>query len=972
MAAPITRTPTITIADVPPGFPLEGDLWWSTVTGQQSVWFDDGNSSQWVVSNWGVDGGPGPEGPPGPPGTSSVFIGDVPPDPPADNQLWWSSVSGQLYVWYNDGNTEQWVQVAPSALSVNTSIERSVTTLAALTAVITPYPKTIESACRATVGDGGGGTWTFVTGDQSVNISTNDPGHGLYAAPDSDPTGASGAWRRVFNGPMRLRWFGCKADGATDDAVPLANAFIAHGIFGGVVDGENLLYATSASHRMMYAGINLQNIKFKNLDHVTAQHSVLRCDVGFSRFVGQIVGNTLTVVSYSLGPSPPFFLPVQVGMRITDFSGGRVVPCFVVSGAGLLWTVDGNPQTTAAGDILEGFPLHDGLTMKNISVDRNNMLMSTASTGQAAINIAGFNDVLLEDIEVFGDGCGKGIQVANSTRVNVIRPYVHDMAWVLPANAGSGGEQITGIFFANCGNVLLADHTIAHLEGFVENPPGTLTPQKGSAYVPVEGPPGTWTLTSTYQNTDGADCGGCWDVIFRNGYTIDVGEGVDCSGSMNVNVLLQGNSYYDCNGYSEKTSSDQRKFTSMGARSYRAGYQGFVCAQGNGTFTGPTDITWDDAQAYDTGFYNAWPNVPAHPGIPAHNFLIAGFGAENDGITRLRLLDCKSFSTTEQYGIALSNSGSYIISNFEAQGFTVAKYSEPVSPNGLITEILHSPPGWKVSGEIRADDRIIGVGIHSADFLSVDGETDLVGDVTIGSSPSRFAFFDQTAGAFSMFSLRLDDGTMAVPYTMANHSIGGVGNGVQQRVTLAKGAVAVGDFASMFETVATEDWSTAANKSAAVNVKVAQDGAVVQSGTFDGAGVSSALGIKGVGKTTASGLGYGVGAGAATVTQLTGKTTSVVSNGMCGRLVLASGGGGVNSIAAGAAVTFNFNNTATTAADYIAVKQADNAGSTFGAYAVYCKPTGAGTNQIVVRNLTAGALDEPVAIDFMVFRSSSS
>jgi len=58
------RTPTITISAVPPAGPLVGDLWWSPVTGQQMVWYDDGNTVQWVISNYGA----GKEGPPGPSG----------------------------------------------------------------------------------------------------------------------------------------------------------------------------------------------------------------------------------------------------------------------------------------------------------------------------------------------------------------------------------------------------------------------------------------------------------------------------------------------------------------------------------------------------------------------------------------------------------------------------------------------------------------------------------------------------------------------------------------------------------------------------------------------------------------------------------------------------------------------------------------------------------------------------------------
>jgi hypothetical protein len=40
---------------------------------------------------------------------SGATISDAPPVSPTVGQLWWDSVGGQLYVWFNDGNTTQWV-----------------------------------------------------------------------------------------------------------------------------------------------------------------------------------------------------------------------------------------------------------------------------------------------------------------------------------------------------------------------------------------------------------------------------------------------------------------------------------------------------------------------------------------------------------------------------------------------------------------------------------------------------------------------------------------------------------------------------------------------------------------------------------------------------------------------------------------------------------------------------------------------
>lgn len=57
-------------------------------------------------------------------------------------------------------------------------------------------------------GDKGGGLWVFVGDDLSASVAA-DPKRGLYVAPASDPTGASGAWTRVLSGSEVMpEWWG--------------------------------------------------------------------------------------------------------------------------------------------------------------------------------------------------------------------------------------------------------------------------------------------------------------------------------------------------------------------------------------------------------------------------------------------------------------------------------------------------------------------------------------------------------------------------------------------------------------------------------------------------------------------------------------------------------------------------------------------------------------------------------------------
>ena len=46
-----------------------------------------------------------------------LIVADTPPPAPVKlNQQWWESDTGMLWLWYNDGNTQQWVQMTPGKI----------------------------------------------------------------------------------------------------------------------------------------------------------------------------------------------------------------------------------------------------------------------------------------------------------------------------------------------------------------------------------------------------------------------------------------------------------------------------------------------------------------------------------------------------------------------------------------------------------------------------------------------------------------------------------------------------------------------------------------------------------------------------------------------------------------------------------------------------------------------------------------
>lgn len=66
------------------------------------------------------------------------------------------------------------------------------------------------------------GNFEFDSSNLSAKVAA-DPAQGVYVAPSSQPTGASGAWVRKFSGAANVRWFGAVGDGVAGDGA----AFVA-------------------------------------------------------------------------------------------------------------------------------------------------------------------------------------------------------------------------------------------------------------------------------------------------------------------------------------------------------------------------------------------------------------------------------------------------------------------------------------------------------------------------------------------------------------------------------------------------------------------------------------------------------------------------------------------------------------------------------------------------------------------------
>ena len=101
-----------TYAEVDAAIPVDdrknGLLLWETTEGILYIWYIDQDTKQWVEASPGGSGGGG---------GASVSVLPSAPTTADLGDLWYCSLDGRLYVYYEDTGTSQWVDASPNAPS---------------------------------------------------------------------------------------------------------------------------------------------------------------------------------------------------------------------------------------------------------------------------------------------------------------------------------------------------------------------------------------------------------------------------------------------------------------------------------------------------------------------------------------------------------------------------------------------------------------------------------------------------------------------------------------------------------------------------------------------------------------------------------------------------------------------------------------------------------------------------------------
>jgi microcystin-dependent protein len=107
--------------------------------------------------------------------TANVNITATPPASPDAGEMWWDSDTGDSYIYYNDGNTSQWVQFAPQQTGTGNGTVTTVTAGTGLTGGVISTTGTIALAnTAATTGSFGSATQSaIITVDQQGRITAS-------------------------------------------------------------------------------------------------------------------------------------------------------------------------------------------------------------------------------------------------------------------------------------------------------------------------------------------------------------------------------------------------------------------------------------------------------------------------------------------------------------------------------------------------------------------------------------------------------------------------------------------------------------------------------------------------------------------------------------------------------------------------------------------------------------------------------
>ena len=173
--------PPAVVYPTPPTIDIPGFLWWDETEGRLKIWYVSGGTGVWV------DATPTPppvtvntsEFPPAEPvapvpdngarGNSYISQGDTPPADPDPNDMWFDTASGNLFIYYEDADSSQWV-ITQNISSNTPQVEEILVSGALAVAGTTTRPSLSIASASTTVT---GTTRLATTAESTAGAATN-------------------------------------------------------------------------------------------------------------------------------------------------------------------------------------------------------------------------------------------------------------------------------------------------------------------------------------------------------------------------------------------------------------------------------------------------------------------------------------------------------------------------------------------------------------------------------------------------------------------------------------------------------------------------------------------------------------------------------------------------------------------------------------------------------------------------------
>ena len=96
---------SVTVSDTPPANSIQGDLWWDSAEGNLYIYYVDADSNQWVIASPNVGGAD----------SGNIFTGPSAPSNSIEGSLWFNTLDNTIYVYHKGA----WIPSSSAVAGVN-------------------------------------------------------------------------------------------------------------------------------------------------------------------------------------------------------------------------------------------------------------------------------------------------------------------------------------------------------------------------------------------------------------------------------------------------------------------------------------------------------------------------------------------------------------------------------------------------------------------------------------------------------------------------------------------------------------------------------------------------------------------------------------------------------------------------------------------------------------------------------------